>query len=54
MMKIFIVDDDARIRKSLAELLDDEGYHVESCSNGEDALNRSDLYNWDLFNASSP
>lgn len=38
-MKILIVDDEIRIRRSLAGLLKDEGYQVETCESGEDALN---------------
>lgn len=35
MIKVLIVDDDSRIRKSLKGLLEDEGYSTLSCDNGE-------------------
>lgn len=35
---ILLVDDDAAIRESLAELLEEEGYRVTSVANGIDAL----------------
>src|SRR5688572_1427935 len=37
---ILVVDDDADIRTSLAELLGDEGYQVETAVNGQDALDK--------------
>src|SRR5262245_61392653 len=37
---ILIVDDDTRIRMSLAELLQLEGYRVATAANGQEALNR--------------
>ena len=49
MMHILIVDDDARIRNALTDLLSEEGYAVESCGSGEEALSRSDLNTWDVF-----
>lgn len=35
---ILVVDDDDDIRESLAWLLEDEGYRVDSAANGRDAL----------------
>lgn len=35
---ILIVDDDAAIRRTLSELLEDEGYVVASVANGREAL----------------
>jgi len=35
---ILVVDDDAGIRDSLADLLDDEGYQVVTASDGRDGL----------------
>ncbi|WP_437602429.1 response regulator [Sorangium sp. So ce590] len=36
--RILIVDDDAAIRRTLSELLEDEGYGVASVANGREAL----------------
>jgi CheY-like chemotaxis protein len=38
MTKLLVVDDDADIRESLRELLDDEGYDVVCADGGADAL----------------
>jgi CheY-like chemotaxis protein len=38
--RILIVEDDAAIRQTVAELLEDEGYEVECAVNGADALAR--------------
>ena len=35
---ILVVDDDPDIRDSLGALLEDEGYHVQFASNGQEAL----------------
>jgi two-component system, OmpR family, response regulator CpxR len=40
--RILIVEDDAAIRQTVAELLEDEGYEVECAVNGADALARLD------------
>ena len=37
-MKVLVVDDEADIRDSLREFLEDEGYSVASASNGAEAL----------------
>ena len=39
-MSILIVEDDEGVRDALASILRDEGYVVETASNGEAALNR--------------
>jgi CheY-like chemotaxis protein len=36
--RVLVVDDDASIRGFLAEALSDEGYHVETAGNGQEAL----------------
>ncbi|MBI2061085.1 MAG: sigma-54-dependent Fis family transcriptional regulator [Nitrospirae bacterium] len=38
MAKILVVDDEEKIRKSMRELLEDEGYSVRTASCGEEAL----------------
>lgn len=40
MASILIVDDDQDVREILAQLLEDEGYSVESASNGREALEK--------------
>lgn len=40
--KILLVDDDQELRELLSELLQLEGFHVETASNGEEALNKLD------------
>jgi CheY-like chemotaxis protein len=37
-MRILLVDDDLSIRTALAEILEDEGYHVVGAANGQEAL----------------
>ena len=45
-MKILIAEDDANLRRGLAEILDREGYTVLTAANGRDAL--------DLFQSQAP
>jgi len=40
---VLVVDDDPVIRESVADLLDAEGYQVQTASNGQEALNQVDL-----------
>jgi CheY-like chemotaxis protein len=37
---ILVVEDDAALREELAELLRDEGYTVEVCGDGQEAMGR--------------
>ena len=39
-MKVLVVDDDPTIRQLCADVLTDEGYAVDTASNGQEALNR--------------
>ncbi len=46
--RVMVVDDDLYIRELYEEILKDEGYTVESASNGEEALNKLKLGGYDL------
>jgi CheY-like chemotaxis protein len=46
--KIMVVDDDLYIRELYEEVLKDEGYTVDSASNGEEALNKLKMGGYDL------
>lgn len=46
--KVMVVDDDLYIRELYEEILKDEGYTVDSASNGEDALNKLKMGGYDL------
>jgi len=37
---ILVVDDDRDLRTTVAQVLEDEGYHVDEASNGKEALER--------------
>ena len=48
--EIFLLEDDICLREFLIDLFEDNGYHVTSSSNGQDALNKlSDGYKPDLI-----
>ena len=49
MAKILIVDDDAELQHALTDHLRALGYSVESCSNGEDALQLLTNFHFDLI-----
>ncbi len=49
MSKILIVDDEENIRFLYKEELEDEGYTVELAKNGEEALEKVDLFHPDLI-----
>ena len=46
--KLIVVDDDLYIRELYEEVLKDEGYTVDTASDGEDALNKLKLGGYDL------
>ena len=46
--KIMVVDDDLYIRELYEEVLKDEGYTVDTASDGEDALNKLKLGGYDI------
>jgi CheY-like chemotaxis protein len=46
--KVMVVDDDLYIRELYEEVLKDEGYTVDSASNGEEALNKLKMGGYDL------
>ena len=41
MTRVLVVDDDAGIRSIVAELLEDEGYTVDTAGDGAEALQRA-------------
>jgi DNA-binding response OmpR family regulator len=40
MKNILIIEDDSKMREGLAELLKEEGYHVESADNGKNGIDK--------------
>lgn len=46
--RILVVDDDLYIKELYEEVLKDEGYTVETASNGEEALSKLNLGGFDL------
>jgi len=46
--KLIVVDDDLYIRELYEEILKDEGYTVDTASNGEDALNKLKQGGYDI------
>ena len=42
--EILVVDDDAEVRASLSELLEEEGYRVRTASTGREALERCERH----------
>jgi two-component system nitrogen regulation response regulator NtrX len=47
--RILIVDDDSSIRRAVKGLLEDEGYSVETASNGEEAVSMVDAEHFDVL-----
>ena len=42
--RVLVVDDDAAIREVVATVLEDDGYRVDTASNGAEALCKADEY----------
>ncbi len=49
MSKILLIDDEELIRKSVSLILIKQGYEVDSCSSGEEALERIEVNRYDLI-----
>ena len=45
-MRILLVEDDMLLAQSLTDRLEDHGFHVDEADRGEDALELSDLYEY--------
>jgi DNA-binding NtrC family response regulator len=54
--RILIVDDDENIRKVLAAILEDEGYHIETAGTAKEAIRKSEkkFYNLALIDIRLP
>jgi DNA-binding NtrC family response regulator len=54
--RILVIDDDQSIRKTLAVILEDEGYLVDTVENGKQAIDKSknDFYNLTLIDIRLP
>jgi len=54
--RILVVDDDESIRKTLAAILEEEGYVVDTAENGKDAIKKSNqrFYNLALIDIRLP
>jgi DNA-binding NtrC family response regulator len=55
-VRILVVDDDESIRKTLATILEDKGYDVDTAENGKEAIQKSDtrFYNLALIDIRLP
>jgi CheY-like chemotaxis protein len=49
MAKILVIDDDKLVREMLVQMLEKEGYEIESASDGDIALKKFHTYNPDLI-----
>jgi len=54
--RILVIDDDESIRKTLAAILEDKGYVVDTAENGKEAIEKSDanFYNLALIDIRLP
>ena len=48
-MRILLVEDDMLLAQSLTDRLEDQGFHVDGADRGEDALELSDLYEYQII-----
>jgi two-component system nitrogen regulation response regulator NtrX len=48
-LQILVVDDEPQICSTVSGLLSDEGHHIATCNNGEDALNLIQQHPFDLI-----
>ena len=48
-MRIMLVEDDMLLAQSLTDRLEDHGFHVDEADRGEDALELSDIYEYQLM-----
>ncbi len=48
MKKILVVDDQEYVRSLLEDILDEWGYRVESARDGEEAIRKLSVSDWDL------
>ncbi len=49
MKRILVVDDEEQIRSMLAQMLEREGYEVQTAENGEEGMNLVSKYVFDLI-----
>jgi two-component system response regulator RegX3 len=47
-IRVLLVDDDARVRLSVADALESDGFEVESASSGRDAIDKYRSDDWDI------
>ena len=52
-MKVLVIDDERAIRYSLKEILEMEGYQVETAENGEEGLQKAQRKSTTPFSATS-
>ena len=48
-MRILVVEDEKRLNRIISEALEDEGYSVDSCFNGQDALDYAAGADYDVI-----
>ena len=52
-MRILVVEDDLNLNRLLCATLESEGYSVDNCFNGEDAVLYTDGANFDVYNGNN-